>query len=54
MTTLLKVPELAEAMRVSKKTVYSWIDRGIIKGIKIGHTVRINREQLKDFLEKGK
>jgi excisionase family DNA binding protein len=53
-SNFITVPELADEMRVSTKTVYSWIYRGIIKKVKIGHTIRINKEHLKVFLEKGK
>jgi len=47
---LLRVDEVAAFWRVSKKTVYRWIDLGIIPGEKKGGTVRIRREDA----EKGK
>jgi excisionase family DNA binding protein len=41
----LRPDEVAAFWRVSVKTVYRWIDLGIIDGVKKGGTVRIEREE---------
>ncbi len=41
---LLRPDEVARFWRVSVKTVYRWIDLGIIPGVKKGGTVRVPKE----------
>lgn len=41
---LLRPDEVAKFWRVSVKTVYRWIDIGIMPGVKKGGTLRIARE----------
>ena len=41
----LRPDEVAALWSVSVKTVYRWIDIGIIPGVKKGGTVRIPREE---------
>jgi len=43
---LLRPDEVARFWRVSVKTVYRWIDMGIIPGVKKGGTVRVPREDV--------
>lgn len=47
---LLRVDEVATFWRVSTKTIYRWIDLGIIPAEKKGGTVRVRHEDA----EKGK
>lgn len=47
---LLRPDEVAKIWSVSVKTIYRWIDLGIIPGVKKGGTVRVPREDA----EKGK
>jgi len=47
---LLRPDEVARFWRVSVKTVYRWIDMGIIPGVKKGGTVRVPKEDA----EKGR
>ena len=42
---LLRPDEVAELWRVSKSTVYRWVDLGIIKTVRKGGVVRITREE---------
>jgi excisionase family DNA binding protein len=42
---LLRPDEVAEFWSVSVKTIYRWIDLGIIPGVKKGGTVRVPREE---------
>ncbi len=46
----LRPDEVAAFWRVSVKTIYRWIDLGILPGVKKGGTLRIPREDA----EKGK
>ena len=42
---LLRPDEVAKFWRVSVKTIYRWIDLGIMPGVKKGGTVRIERDE---------
>ena len=42
---MLRPDEVAEFWRVSVKTVYRWIDLGIIPAEKKGGTLRVRREE---------
>jgi excisionase family DNA binding protein len=42
---LLRPDEVARFWRVSVKTVYRWIDMGVMDGVKKGGTVRVSREE---------
>ena len=41
--SLLRPDEVAQFWRVSTKTIYRWIDMGILPAIKKGGTIRILR-----------
>ena len=47
---LLRPDEVAKFWRVSVKTIYRWIDMGVMPGVKKGGTVRVPKEEA----EKGK
>jgi len=42
---LLRPDEVAKFWRVSVKTIYRWIDIGIMPGVKKGGTVRVPKEE---------
>ena len=44
---LLRPDEVAKFWRVSVKTVYRWIDMGVMPGVKKGGTVRVPKEEAK-------
>ena len=48
--SLLRPDEVAAFWRVSVKTIYRWIDLGILEAVKKGGTIRVPREKA----EKGK
>lgn len=48
----LKVTEIAEDMRVSRQTVHTWIDEGILPAIQVGKTFRIMLKDYEDFKTK--
>lgn len=54
MSELLTPDEVASRLKVKKKTVYSWLSQGKLKGAKIGDLWRIDERDLQDFIERGK
>ena len=42
---LLRPDEVAAFWRVSVKTVYRWVEMGVMDGVKKGGTLRIEREE---------
>lgn len=50
---LLTVEEVAEHLKVSKRTVYRWIDTGDLKVARIGRkTYRVFESDINKFLKK--
>jgi excisionase family DNA binding protein len=47
---VLKVTEVAHALRVSKMTVYRMIKTGELKTIKVGRSFRIHEKSFADYL----
>lgn len=45
--------ELANLLKISRRTVYLWLREGRIKGIKVGDLWRIPKESLEEFLGEG-
>jgi excisionase family DNA binding protein len=50
---LIKPEEAAELLKVKLPTVYKWVDDGILPVVRIGKTVRFDKEALIDWLKKG-
>ncbi|MFH1286956.1 MAG: helix-turn-helix domain-containing protein [Candidatus Magasanikbacteria bacterium] len=48
------VEEVAEKLRVSKMTIYRYIDAGRLKAHKLGKEFRISKEDFDNFLKKTK
>ncbi|MBU0660932.1 helix-turn-helix domain-containing protein [Patescibacteria group bacterium] len=48
------VEEIASKLRISKMTVYRYIEAGKLKANKLGKEFRISTEDFADFLEKTK
>lgn len=43
--------ETAEYLRVSRSTIYTWLDNGTLSGVKIaGTTVRVERESIEGVI----
>lgn len=49
MPELYTPTEVAQKLKVSPKTVYSWLKSGKIEGVKIGKLWRIRKEALEEF-----
>ena len=47
----LTLPEVAERLQVSRRTVYRWIKNGDLDAYQFGREYRITESALKDFLE---
>ena len=50
---LLTVSEVAETLRVSRKTLYRYLERGLIHGQKVGGEWRIPASELDRILREG-
>ena len=42
--------EVADLLKVSRRTVYSYLSSGILKGVKIGKTIRITKQELQRLI----
>ena len=47
----LKVPEVAEELRIARSRAYELVADGKIPSVRIGRSVRINRRELERWLE---
>jgi excisionase family DNA binding protein len=50
---LLTTEEVADVLRVSRFTVRRWIDRGFLKAVRIGRTIRITKSSVEHLLSQG-
>ena len=50
---ILTVPQAAEHLQVSERTIYSWLRDRKIPGRKIGKVWRISEDAIIDFLREG-
>ena len=51
---LLKVPDVMKHLNVSRRTVYYWIDEGILRPIRLGGIYRFHPEDLRQLVESGR
>lgn len=47
----LKVPEVAEVLRIARSRAYELVADGTIPAVKIGRSVRVSRKELDLWLE---
>ncbi|HRR98121.1 MAG TPA: helix-turn-helix domain-containing protein [Candidatus Syntrophosphaera sp.] len=50
---LYTLTEVADILRVTRRTLYNYIKSGKLKAVKMGREWRITYENLKDFIESG-
>lgn len=50
MSNVLKVTELAEALRVGRSAAYQLVREGEIRSIRVGRAIRIPAEALDEYL----
>ncbi len=48
---LITSAQVAEYLRVDKKTVARWLRKGLLRGFKLGKEWRVSREDLRLFIE---
>ncbi len=50
---LLTIEEVATRFKVTTKTVRQWLQRGQLKGIKVGKLWRVPTAELQDFIQRS-
>lgn len=53
MERLYTIPEVADILRVTRQTVYRWVEEGQIETIYAGAHRRVTREQVEAFLARS-
>lgn len=48
---LMTPDEVAELFRISKASVYRWAERGLLPAVKVGRTVRFNRQDVEQLIK---
>jgi len=51
---MLTVKEVADRLKVSRFTVYRWINKGRLKALRIDGILRVEEEAYNELIEKGK
>lgn len=51
MNALLTPDEVASRLRLSRRTVIVWLERGRLRGVKVGNRWRVREEDLTDVVE---
>ncbi len=54
MEQLFTIDEVAEHLKISRRSVYSLISRGELKVFKVGSLTRIRESDLKYYIERGR
>lgn len=50
----MKVPEVAEELRIARSRAYELVANGKIPSVRIGRSVRVNRGELERWLEESR
>jgi len=50
---MLTVAEVAEALRVSVRTVYNLLEAGALRGVRVGRAWRVPESALEEFISQG-
>jgi excisionase family DNA binding protein len=50
----MKVPEVAEELRIARSRAYELVANGKIPSARIGRSVRVNRRELERWLEESR
>jgi excisionase family DNA binding protein len=51
---LLTPGEVADLLRVSRSTVYTWHAMGTLAGVKLGKVLRFSRNEVLNFIRRGR
>lgn len=49
-----RIPEVADALKVTPTTIRNWIKQGKLKGQRIGRPILITENNIKEFLEESR
>ena len=52
-SALIRVPQVAQEMAVSVRSVWRLISEGELKVVRIGKSVRVKRDSMQAFCDKG-
>ncbi len=50
-TRFLTIPEVAETLQVSQRTVFRWMSEGLLPVVRVGKITRIRQADLEAFLQ---
>jgi excisionase family DNA binding protein len=53
MEPLLTAKETADVLKVTVRTVYNLLERGELRGVKVGRVWRFSEDELKAYLERN-
>ena len=45
--------EVAEVLKITRRTLYTYVKEGKLKAVKIGREWRVSEAALQDFIDKG-
>jgi excisionase family DNA binding protein len=51
MAKLIDIDELADYLKLKKQTIYNWLNKGKISGIKVGGVWRFDRREVDSWLK---
>lgn len=51
--TVYTLDDVARLLKMTKRTLYAYIDAGSLHAVKIGKSWRMTEEDVRDFLAKG-
>jgi len=54
MVNLIDIDELASYLKLRKQTLYNWLNKGKITGIKVGGVWRFDRREIENWLNSRK
>ena len=49
---MLRIDEAASYLKVSKRTVYRLISSGQVEAFKVGHSLRVRKEAIREFISR--
>ncbi|MFH0762391.1 MAG: helix-turn-helix domain-containing protein [Candidatus Omnitrophota bacterium] len=51
MSKLINIDELADYLKLKRQTIYNWLHKGRISGMKIGGVWRFDRKEIDNWLK---
>lgn len=53
MMRVYKLDEVAEALQITRRTLYTYVKEGKLKAAKFGREWRVSEDALRDFVNRG-